>query len=84
MLMRSDLYETCACFIHTNLHTLSAACALVLSSHINVCTCSHVLHEALVIFGILSVISQSISLPCRQIHRQCHFQLDFQCISGYN
>ena len=27
----------CACVIHTNLHTLSAACALVLSSYINVC-----------------------------------------------
>ena len=25
------VYETCACVIHTNLHTLSATCALVLS-----------------------------------------------------
>ena len=37
--------ETCACVIHTNLHTLSA---LVLSSYINVCAGVHVLHEALV------------------------------------
>ena len=27
-----QVYETCACVIHTNLRTFSAACALVLSS----------------------------------------------------
>ena len=31
------MYQTCACVIHIYLHTLSAACALVLSSYINVC-----------------------------------------------
>ena len=31
------MYQTCACAIHIYLHTLSAACALVLSSYINVC-----------------------------------------------
>ena len=36
------MHETCACVIHINLHTLSAACALVLSFYINVvvvCCC---------------------------------------------
>ena len=49
------VYETCACVIHINLHTLSAACALVLSFYINVVVFLggrggglHVLREALV------------------------------------
>ena len=37
--MMSECMKPCACVIHTNLHTLSAACALVLSSHINVRAC---------------------------------------------
>ena len=32
-----SVYETCACVIHANLHTLSAACALELSSCIIKC-----------------------------------------------
>ena len=34
---QETLYETCACVIHIYLYTLSAACAIVLSSYINVC-----------------------------------------------
>ena len=64
------MYETCACVIHTSLHTLSAACALVLSSYINVC----------VGYMCLAIIAAYVYRVARKSSYRIRFTLHFLLI----